>query len=89
MILGNTYHLASAAGRRRRARLGGLHQFMGWDGPILTDSGGFQIFSLARAGRVTEAAVEFRSHIDGSLLTLTPERAVEIQERWAATWRWC
>ena len=80
MVLGNTYHLALRPGAEIVAQLGGLHQFMGWDGPILTDSGGFQIFSLERLNRVTDEAVVFRSHIDGSLLTLSPERAVEIQE---------
>ncbi len=80
MLLGNTYHLALRPGEDVVRELGGLHAFMGWDGPILTDSGGFQIFSLARINKVTEQAAVFRSHIDGRLLTLTPERAVEIQE---------
>ncbi len=79
-MLGNTYHLALRPGADVVRELGGLHQFMGWDGPILTDSGGFQVFSLERLCRVTDAAVEFRSHIDGRLMTLSPERAVEIQE---------
>jgi queuine tRNA-ribosyltransferase len=79
MILGNTYHLTLRPGEQRIERLGGLHQFMGWDGPILTDSGGFQLFSLAQQTKVTESGATFRSHIDGSLLELTPERAVEIQ----------
>jgi queuine tRNA-ribosyltransferase len=80
MILGNAYHLALRPGADVVKELGGLHRFIGWDGPILTDSGGFQIFSLERLCRVTDAAVEFRSHVDGRLLTLSPERAVEIQE---------
>lgn len=80
MILGNTYHLALRPGSERVARLGGLHKFMLWDGPILTDSGGFQIFSLADRAKITEHAAIFRSHIDGSLLVLSPERAVQIQE---------
>lgn len=79
MLLGNTYHLALRPGAEVVAALGGLHRFMGWDGPILTDSGGFQIFSLERLCRVTDQAVEFRSHVDGSRLTLSPERAVELQ----------
>jgi len=80
MILGNTYHLALRPGEAVVAALGGLHRFMGWDGPILTDSGGFQLFSLARMTRVSDAGAVFRSHIDGRLLEITPERAVEIQE---------
>lgn len=80
IILGNTYHLALRPGDELIAELGGLHKFMGWDRPILTDSGGFQVFSLAQIRKVTDAGVVFRSHIDGSLLDLTPERAVHIQE---------
>ncbi len=80
VLLANTYHLALRPGEDVIRDLGGLHQFMGWDGPILTDSGGFQIFSLATNRRVTEEGVVFRSHIDGKLLELSPERAVEIQE---------
>jgi queuine tRNA-ribosyltransferase len=80
MILGNTYHLALRPGEETVARLGGLHRFMGWDGPILTDSGGFQVFSLADRTKVTDHAATFRSHIDGRLIELTPERAVAIQE---------
>ncbi len=80
MVLGNTYHLAVRPGEDVIRDLGGLHQFMGWDGPILTDSGGFQVFSLDRLCRVSDAAVEFRSHVDGRLIRLSPERAVEIQE---------
>jgi len=80
MVLGNTYHLALRPGEETVRELGGLHRFMGWDGPILTDSGGFQVFSLAQMTKVTEEAATFRSHIDGSLVVLSPERAVEIQE---------
>ena len=80
MILGNTYHLALRPGHEIVRALGGLHRFMGWDGPILTDSGGFQLFSLAQNTKVTEEHAVFRSHIDGSLLELSPERAIAIQE---------
>jgi queuine tRNA-ribosyltransferase len=80
MVLSNTYHLALRPGEAVVKQLGGLHRFMGWPGPILTDSGGFQLFSLAQMTRVTEQGASFRSHIDGSLLELTPERAVQIQE---------
>ncbi len=80
MVLGNTYHLALRPGADVVEQLGGLHAFMGWSGPILTDSGGFQVFSLQRLARITDESVVFRSHVDGSLLTLSPERAVEIQE---------
>ncbi len=80
MILANTYHLSLRPGEETVAALGDLHTFTGWSGPILTDSGGFQIFSLADRAKVTEQGVQFRSHIDGSLVKLTPERAVEIQQ---------
>jgi queuine tRNA-ribosyltransferase len=80
MVLSNTYHLALRPGEGVVRDLGGLHNFMQWPGPILTDSGGFQLFSLAQMTRVTEAGAVFRSHIDGSLVELSPERAVEIQE---------
>src|SRR5262245_45784581 len=80
LILGNTYHLALRPGDERIAELGGLHRFMGWGGAILTDSGGFQVFSLADLRKVTDDGVTFRSHIDGRLFELTPERAVRIQE---------
>jgi queuine tRNA-ribosyltransferase len=80
MILANTYHLALRPGEEVVRDLGGLHEFSGFDGPILTDSGGFQIFSLARNARITEHQVEFRSHVDGKLFELSPERAVAIQE---------
>jgi len=79
IVLGNTYHLMLRPGAERVARLGGLHVFSGWDGPILTDSGGFQIMSLAELRTLTEDGVTFRSHIDGAKHHLTPERAVEIQ----------
>ncbi|MFM2094213.1 MAG: hypothetical protein RIS70_1337, partial [Planctomycetota bacterium] len=77
---GNTYHLALRPGDDVVRDLGGLHAFCGWSGPILTDSGGFQVFSLAAQAKVTEQGVVFRSHIDGSRLELTPERAIAIQE---------
>jgi len=80
MILSNTYHLALRPGERIVEELGGLHGFMGWNGPILTDSGGFQLFSLAAIVKVSEEGAEFRSHLDGDLVRLTPERAVAIQE---------
>ena len=80
IILANTYHLSLRPGHERIERLGGLHRFMGWDGPILTDSGGFQVFSLAHLGRVDDDGVTFQSHLDGSTHRLTPERAIEIQE---------
>ncbi|MCW5725387.1 MAG: tRNA guanosine(34) transglycosylase Tgt [Maricaulaceae bacterium] len=79
IILGNTYHLMLRPGAERVKRLGGLHAFMGWDGPILTDSGGFQVWSLAGLRKLTEEGVTFRSHVDGSEHALTPERAIEIQ----------
>jgi queuine tRNA-ribosyltransferase len=79
-ILANTYHLALRPGPEVVADLGGLHRFMGWDGPILTDSGGFQVFSLARLTKLDDDQVVFRSHLDGSLLELSPERAIRIQE---------
>jgi queuine tRNA-ribosyltransferase len=80
IILGNTYHLALRPGAELVASLGGLHHFIGWDKPILTDSGGFQIFSLAQMTKISEEQAVFRSHIDGSPLELSPERAVKIQE---------
>src|SRR4051812_44217879 len=80
MILSNTYHLALRPGEDVIRDLGGLHNVMGWTGPILTDSGGFQLFSLAQNTKVTEQAAIFRSHIDGSLFELSPERAIAIQE---------
>lgn len=80
IILGNTYHLMLRPGVEVVRRLGGLHRFMGWQGPILTDSGGFQVFSLAARCKVAEEGVTFRSHLDGSKLHLTPEGAIEAQE---------
>lgn len=80
MILGNTYHLAIRPGEDVVRRLGGLHAFSGWEGPILTDSGGFQVFSLASQTRVTDQGAEFQSHVDGKRMQLTPERALEIQQ---------
>ena len=79
IILGNTYHLMLRPGAERVAKLGGLHRFMNWPGPILTDSGGYQVMSLAELRKITEQGVTFRSHIDGARHELTPERAVEIQ----------
>ncbi len=79
IILGNTYHLMLRPGAERIARLGGLHRFMNWDGPILTDSGGFQVMSLAGLRKLSEEGVRFRSHVDGSSHLLTPERSMEIQ----------
>src|SRR6185503_19439739 len=79
IILANTYHLSLRPGHERIAALGGLHRFMGWDGPILTDSGGFQVFSLAHLTQVDDDGVTFASHLDGSPQRLTPERAMEIQ----------
>lgn len=79
ILLGNTYHLMLRPGAERVARLGGLHRFMNWDGPILTDSGGFQVMSLVDLRKLTEEGVTFRSHIDGSKHALTPERSMEIQ----------
>jgi queuine tRNA-ribosyltransferase len=80
VLLGNTYHLSLRPGAERIARLGGLHRFMGWSGAILTDSGGFQVFSLAHLRSVDNDGVTFASHIDGSPHRLTPERSIEIQE---------
>lgn len=80
VILGNTYHLALRPGDDLIAEMGGLHRFMHWSRPILTDSGGYQIFSLAANLKITDHSAVFRSHIDGKLLELTPERAVQIQE---------
>jgi queuine tRNA-ribosyltransferase len=79
IILGNTYHLMLRPTAERVARLGGLHRFMRWEAPILTDSGGFQVMSLSKIAKVTEEAVAFQSHIDGSRHVLTPERSIEIQ----------
>jgi queuine tRNA-ribosyltransferase len=81
IILGNTYHLYLRPGDALIARRGGLHRFIGWPHPILTDSGGYQVFSLAGRRRIDEAGAEFRSHLDGSLHLLTPETATDIQAR--------
>ena len=79
ILLGNTYHLMLRPGAERVARLGGLHKFMNWDRPILTDSGGYQVMSLSDLRKITEEGVTFASHIDGSRHLLTPERSMEIQ----------
>jgi queuine tRNA-ribosyltransferase len=79
IVLGNTYHLMLRPGAERVAALGGLHNFMDWPRPILTDSGGFQVMSLAKLRKITEQGVTFRSHIDGSAHELSPERSIEIQ----------
>ena len=76
IILGNTYHLMLRPGAERMARLGGLHGFMGWDRPILTDSGGYQVMSLSDLAKVTEEGVSFRSHLDGSKHLISPERSM-------------
>ena len=79
ILLGNTYHLMLRPGAERVARLGGLHKFMRWDGPILTDSGGFQVMSLSGLRKMSEKGVTFQSHIDGSTHHVSPERSIEIQ----------
>jgi len=79
ILLGNTYHLMLRPGAERMARLGGLHKFMNWDKPILTDSGGFQVMSLSKIRKITEEGAEFQSHLDGSRHMLSPERSIEIQ----------
>ena len=79
IILGNTYHLMLRPGAEQVAEMGGLHKLIRWDGPILTDSGGFQIMSLSKIRKITERGAIFQSHIDGSKHELTPERAMEIQ----------
>ncbi len=79
IVLGNTYHLMLRPGAERIAALGGLQTFTGWNGPMLTDSGGFQVMSLAQLRKVSESAVTFRSHIDGASVELSPERAIEVQ----------
>jgi len=79
IILGNTYHLMLRPGAERVARLGGLHKFMHWEKPILTDSGGYQVMSLAKLRKITDAGVTFQSHLDGATIELTPERAIEVQ----------
>jgi len=79
VILGNTYHLHVRPGEKLIARMGGLHRFMSWDRPILTDSGGFQVFSLARLRKITEEGVHFQNHLDGTPTFIGPERSMEIQ----------
>src|SRR3954471_10425524 len=79
IVLANTYHLMLRPGAERIAALGGLHKFMNWPLPILTDSGGFQVMSLSELRKVAEGGVTFRSHLDGAMVELTPERAIEIQ----------
>jgi queuine tRNA-ribosyltransferase len=84
ILLANTYHLMLRPGAETVAALGGLHRFMGWDRPLLTDSGGYQVFSLAELRRVHDDGVDFRSHIDGTLVRLTPESAIQIQNQLGA-----
>ena len=79
VVLGNTYHLMLRPGAEVLAAAGGLHRFMGWDGPILTDSGGFQVFSLARMRKITEEGCRFNSHIDGHEFFLGPKESMEMQ----------
>src|SRR5476651_2067988 len=79
IVLGNTYHLMLRPGAERIAALGGLQNFTGWNGPMLTDSGGFQVMSLAQLRKLDERGVTFRSHIDGARVELSPERAIEVQ----------
>src|SRR4051812_37543558 len=79
IILGNTYHLMLRPGAERVAKLGGLHRFMGWERPILTDSGGYQVMSLSELTKVTEEGVAFASHLDGSRHMLSPERSIDVQ----------
>jgi len=88
-VLSNTYHLALRPGADVVEELGGLHRFMDWDGPILTDSGGFQVFSLAKLTKLDDEQAVFRSHIDGSLFELSPEKAVRIQEQLGADMIMC
>src|SRR5207248_937327 len=80
IVLANTYHLMLRPGAERISALGGLHRFMNWPHPILTDSGGFQVMSLSPLRKVNAAGVTFRSHVDGAIVSLTPERAMEIQD---------
>ena len=81
ILLGNTYHLNIRPGMDIMDEVGGLHRFMGWDKPILTDSGGFQVFSLADSRKIKESGVEFRSHVDGAKIFLGPVEAMAIQRR--------
>ncbi|MGK5094063.1 tRNA guanosine(34) transglycosylase Tgt [Deltaproteobacteria bacterium TL4] len=89
IILGNTYHLHLRPGDELIRQLGGLHQFMNWNAPILTDSGGFQVFSLARLKKMEETGVTFQSHIDGQTICLTPEKSIEIQQNLGADIMMC
>ena len=103
IILANTYHLWLRPGEDIVDRAGGLHEFMKWDGPILTDSGGFQVFSLAKPKDITEEGVKFKNHLNGDNLLLTPEKSIEIQNKldsdiamsfdecigWPATYEYC
>jgi queuine tRNA-ribosyltransferase len=84
LVLANTYHLYLRPGDKVIADLGGLHQFMHWDKPLLTDSGGFQVFSLAESRKVSDDGVTFKSHVDGSMHVLTPEKSIAIQENLGA-----
>lgn len=84
VVLANTYHLIIRPGAETVARLGGLHRFMSWTGPILTDSGGFQVFSLAELRRIDDDGVDFRSHVDGAALRLTPESSIAVQNHLGA-----
>ena len=84
IVLCNAYHLSIRPGEELIARLGGLHRFMCWDGPILTDSGGYQVFSLAKMTKISDEGAAFQSHVDGARIFVTPERAVEIQEKLGA-----
>ena len=84
VILANTYHLSIRPGEDIVAKAGGLHKFMNWDGPILTDSGGFQVFSLAENRKITEEGVHFKNHLNGDKLFISPERSIEIQEKLGA-----
>ncbi len=79
VVLGNTYHLHLRPGEKLIKKLGGLHKFMNWHGPILTDSGGFQVFSLNSLRKMSEEGVEFRSHLDGAKHFISPEKSMEIQ----------
>src|ERR1700738_3404845 len=79
IVLGNTYHLMLRPGAERIAALGGLQEFTGWQGPMLTDSGGFQVMSLAQVRKLSERAVTFQSHIDGIKVELSPDRSIEVQ----------
>ncbi len=84
LVLANTYHLYLRPGHERIARLGGLHRFMSWNGPILTDSGGYQVFSLQTLRKIDDEGVTFKSHLDGSLHRFTPEKSIQIQEQLGA-----